>query len=234
MITIQQLKAARTLLDWTQRQLAERSGLSLASIANFEQGKGKAHGKTQAAIQQAIENEGIEFTPEPGVRLRREKFQFRVLEGDAAVFELWDDMITALASTGGEVLLSGISETIWLEKYKAELTANLIKQRALKIFSRVLLAQGDHQVLIGPASYRAVPKQVFHQTPYFVYADRFAILNWGPPIRIMLVANAGIAQSFRQQFDYNWDMGRQLDPNKVIIAKLEGLPVYPGAAVVKD
>lgn len=234
MMTIQQLRAARSLLDWTQGQLAQKSGLSRASVAALEQGKGKAHGKTVQAIQLALEQAGIEFTPEPGVRLRREKYQFRVLEGENAVFELWDDIILALGTTGGEVLMSGISEKQWLEKYKAEMTANIIKQRSFKIYTRILLAEGDNQVIIGPASYRAVSKQVFQQTPYFVYADRFAILNWGPPIRILAVFNAAIADTFRQQFEYNWETGRVLDSKKVVVAKLEGLPVIMDPILLRE
>ena len=78
-------------------------------------------------------------------------------------------------------------------------------------------------VLISPDSYRAVPRYLFQQTPTFVYADRFAIVNWGPPQRILLVQNALIADTFRRQFEFNFSLGRPLDPDKVVVIKLEGL-----------
>ncbi len=221
MITIEQLKAARSLLGWTQRQLADKSGLSLASVANLEQGKGKARGKTHLAVQEALEHEGIEFTPEPGVRLRREKFQFRMLEGRESVFDLWSDIIAALGATGGEVLMSGIDEQIWLDHYKPELAAALKRQFALGIHNRLLIAEDDPLVLIGPDAYRVVPRPLFQQAPYYVYADRFAIISWGPPQRILLVNNALIAETFRRQFEFNWQMGRELDPKKVVVARLD-------------
>ena len=210
-------------MGWTQKQLAEACGLSLASVANFEQGKGKARGSSQNAIQQALEQAGIEFTPDPGVRLRREKFNFQILEGHDSVFELWNDIIATLGSTGGEVMISGVDENIWLKKYKPELTAWLIKCRPLGIRNRLLIAEGDQTVLIGPDPYRSVPKYLFQQTPYFIYGDRFAIINWGPPQRIMLVKNALIADTFRRQFEFNYQLGRKLDRKNTVIIKLEGL-----------
>lgn len=228
MITIEQLKAARALLGWTQKELAVKSQVALASVANLEQGKGKAGGRVSQAIVAACETAGIEFTPEPGVRLCREKFHFRIFEGRSAIFELWDDIIIALGRGGGEVLMSGISEKFWIENYRDELIANILRQRALGISSRLLIEEGDNLVIIGEASYRAVPSYLFQQTPSFVYADRFAILNWGPPLRVLLIQNAVIAETYRRQFEANYEMGRKLDPRKVAVARLEGLPYMPG------
>lgn len=225
MITIEQLKAARSLLGWTQKQLSDASGLSLASVANFEQGKGKARGKTHAAIQEALEQAGIEFTPEPGVRLRREKFQFNILEGHESVFELWNDVITTLGVTGGEILMSGIKESIWLERYKPELTEWLNKIFALNIRTRLLIAEGDHEVLISPDAYRSVPTYLFQQNPYFIYGDRFALISWGPPQRIMLIKNAVVADTFRRQFEFNYQLGREVDPKKAVVIKIEGIDI---------
>jgi transcriptional regulator with XRE-family HTH domain len=234
MVTINQIRAARALLGWNQDELAEHAGLSLATVANIEQGRGKMRGHTLDAVRTSFERAGVEFTPEPGVRLRREKFNFRILEGDDAIFELWNDIVLTLGATGGEVLMSGISEQTWLAKYKKEMTANILRQRALKIYPRVLLAEGDNLVIIGSATYRAVPKFLFQQSPYFVYGDRFAIINWGPPQRVLLVQNAAIAETFRHQFEFNWQIGRELDDRKVVVAKMEGLPHLPGKAIIKD
>ncbi len=221
MITFYHIKAARALLGWTQRDLATHSGVALASVANLEQGKGKAKGKIYEAVLATLDREGIEFTPEPGVRLRREKFQFRLLEGRESVLELWDDVFAALGPTGGEVLISGIDERVWLKNYKTEMPFFIKRQFAFNVKPRILIAEGDTFVLVGPEVYRAVPRVVFHQVPFYVYADRFAIVNWGPPQRILLVQNALIAETFRRQFEVNYAMGRPLDPKNVVIARLE-------------
>jgi transcriptional regulator with XRE-family HTH domain len=76
MIQSAQIRAARALLDWTARELAERSGVSLATIQRLERQSGipVSHPRTLADLKRAFEEAGVEFigTPEePGVILRR-------------------------------------------------------------------------------------------------------------------------------------------------------------------
>jgi transcriptional regulator with XRE-family HTH domain len=79
MITTEQVRAARALLRWEQKELAEASSVSLASIKRLEIQKGelKAQPRTMAAIRSALEDAGIIFIDEngegPGVRLRKER-----------------------------------------------------------------------------------------------------------------------------------------------------------------
>lgn len=220
MITNLQIKAARSLLDWKQEDLAKLSGLSLASIAAIEQGKGSPRTHTWKAIIDAFENAGIEFTTEPGVRLRREKFSFQLFEGHDSIPKIWRDIEMTYASTGGEVLLSGVDERIWLQKYKDELRQALDWRKETKIITRFLIAEGD-TLLTAPAEYyRAIPKYLFQQTPYYVYADKIAIINWAPPQTVIFIQNTMIAETFRRQFEFNWSIGRKLDPSKVAIASV--------------
>ncbi len=77
LLTSEQVRAARMLLRWEQKDLAERSGVSLPTIKRLETRPGElqAHQPTIAAIRQALESAGVEFIPEngggPGVRLRK-------------------------------------------------------------------------------------------------------------------------------------------------------------------
>lgn len=77
MLTSEQVRAARALLRWEQRQLAEASGVSLPSIKRLESQPGvlAAHGRTILEIQKAFERAGVEFLNHgaPGVRLHPAK-----------------------------------------------------------------------------------------------------------------------------------------------------------------
>jgi transcriptional regulator with XRE-family HTH domain len=64
-----QSRAARGLLNWSQSDLVEYSGVSKKTIADFERGSTKPYGRTLAAIIAAFEAAGIEFI-RGGVRIR--------------------------------------------------------------------------------------------------------------------------------------------------------------------
>lgn len=74
MVTSAQIRAARGLLNWTVRDLAERSGVHRNTITRVET-ETTGPGYATAAIQSALEAAGVEFIPEngggAGVRLRK-------------------------------------------------------------------------------------------------------------------------------------------------------------------
>jgi transcriptional regulator with XRE-family HTH domain len=69
MITVEQIRAGRALLGWSQLQLAEASALSVPSVKRLELGN-KVTGETLGAVRSALEKAGVEFIEGPGVRFR--------------------------------------------------------------------------------------------------------------------------------------------------------------------
>lgn len=75
MITGAQLRAARGLLHWSARELAEAAGVGLATVQRFEVDDGVPTGRSHTLLdlQKTLESAGVEFigTPDdkPGVRL---------------------------------------------------------------------------------------------------------------------------------------------------------------------
>jgi transcriptional regulator with XRE-family HTH domain len=76
MILPEQSRAARALLDWSRGDLASRSGVSVAALADFEAGKRQPYERTLADVRRALESAGVIFVSEngegPGVRLRKD------------------------------------------------------------------------------------------------------------------------------------------------------------------
>ena len=60
-ITASQIKVARDMLGWTQRELAVRSGVSAATITHFETGKRRPSAPLVAKILITLESAGVEF-----------------------------------------------------------------------------------------------------------------------------------------------------------------------------
>ena len=76
MILSEQIRAARALLNWEQKILAERAGLGIATIKRLESARGPVGGPAESvwAVQRALEQAGIIFIEGddragPGVRL---------------------------------------------------------------------------------------------------------------------------------------------------------------------
>ena len=77
MISGKQIRAARALLGWKQRELAAAASLSEVSIKNAERGVVDSRGSTLNAIQRAFDRAGVIFLDTgdtrnggPGVRLK--------------------------------------------------------------------------------------------------------------------------------------------------------------------
>lgn len=75
LITSDQIRAARALLRWSSQDLADASGIGVATIKRMEIMSGVPAGnvRTLVALQSALEKAGVEFigNPDdaPGVRL---------------------------------------------------------------------------------------------------------------------------------------------------------------------
>ena len=74
MITSDQIRAARALLRWSGKDLAEKTGLGFSTLMRLEvlEGVPTAQAKTLETIQKAFEKAGIEFlgSPEEGAGVR--------------------------------------------------------------------------------------------------------------------------------------------------------------------
>jgi len=79
LLTASQIRAARALLEWTQPQLAEASGLSMMSIRRMEGtiGPGRSSAANVEAVRRALDEAGVIFLDAgetlaggPGVRLK--------------------------------------------------------------------------------------------------------------------------------------------------------------------
>jgi transcriptional regulator with XRE-family HTH domain len=76
MLKAEQVRAARALLNWTQQELGEKSGLSLTTIKRMESiGTGRSAAENVDAVQRTLEQAGVVFIPSNGagvgVRLAR-------------------------------------------------------------------------------------------------------------------------------------------------------------------
>ena len=73
-LTVAHMRAARGLLNWSLDELAEKAGITRATIHNWESGRHSPTAATRDKIRDAFEREGVLLLNggNPGVRLIRD------------------------------------------------------------------------------------------------------------------------------------------------------------------
>lgn len=207
MITVEQIKAARGLLEWSQDDLADAAIISRPALNNLERRQVKPRVNTLTRIQKALERAGIEFI-DGGVRYRKQVLNVQTFEGDTALLRLMQDIFETLSETGGENLIMGVSEAKFIEQGSERFLKAIEKFHRYKIFSKILVQEGDTHFIEPRESYRWVSKELFSQVPHFVYGHKYAMILWGPPVKIIIIENDDIAESYRKQFYAHWQSAR--------------------------
>lgn len=206
MISVEQIKAARALLEWTQEDLARAARLSKPAVNTLERRISNPKLATLDAIQKALEKAGVAFTEGPGVKLKSEVLKTQIFEGEDSLLRLIRDIFETLYGTDKELMISGIEE----EKYKNLADPRILKEvdKRIKhgIKTKLLSCEGDTNFLEPIEHYKWLPKKFFPLTPYYIYDNKYAIFLWGPPKKVVLIENAEIAEIYRQQFLALWEV----------------------------
>ncbi len=214
MITIEQIRAARGLINWSQSDLAGKTGLSMNAISNMEKGQSTPRVDTIQLIQSALEKAGVEFLSGMGVRLKGEVFEIEKIEGDNLVTKQLEDMLAHLLDTGKkEIVFNGLDNqrleglfpgmgAVYNDYFK------LFKKH--QFVQKVLLKEGDTNFVAPENHYRWISEQLFGEIPYGVYGDTTSLFLWGPPLRLVQIRNAAIAETFRRQFYALWEIAKPI------------------------
>lgn len=218
MIDVKQIKAARVLLDWNQDDLARKSGMSKAAIANIERGSASPRQDTLDILQETFEIGGVAFLQPSGVQLVGERFDLKVWEGKDYFFKLWADIAKTFSDGSGGILhIANVSDAPVAEKFPQEVLGYIKKMDALKVERRILISEEDSDILVAqPQWYRQIPKVLFNQTPYYVYGDKVVFLFFELQ-KIVRIENINMARGFKSQFDYSWNQGKKLEKYTVLL-----------------
>ena len=209
MITREQMKAASALLDWSQKDLAEKSGVSEPTIKLIETAKIHSKPNTLQQIQESIEAAGIEFLPQNGVRFRDDLLTVIEKEGeeDNIYLRLLDDMYYTLKGTHGEILHSFIDNAL----SPPEVFTKEGLLRADGITFRHLVRHGDTHLVYPLDEYRYLPKGSYLNNPVAVYGDKVAFNVISKTHKnesaIIIIRNKQIAEIKRREFQILWDYG---------------------------
>ena len=208
MVTVEQIRAARALLGWSQGELAERAGLSQTGIARIECAAHLPTMTTLEKIMAAFDVVGIEFLGTDG--LRRRRGAVRVLEGREGFKTFMDDVYETVSAVGGQICLFNARPDNWI-KWLGEdwYKSHAERMRAIRdrFDFKVTAREGDARFIgEGFAEYRWFPKELFNDRSFYAYGDKLAFLDFQEnDVRIMVLQQPEFAEGFRVLFNIAWE-----------------------------
>jgi transcriptional regulator with XRE-family HTH domain len=201
------MRAARSYLGWSQKDLGKKLHLTAAAIAHIENKKHRTSTEKLIKIKDIFWEAGIEFLPLGGFRPRRDLVS--ILEGPDCYLALLDDVYHTLRPVKGEVLYIGADE----RKSGPDIIES--KRRLLKadVKSRYLIEQGNYYILGELKDYRWLKKEVFTVNDVtLIYDSKTAFVTISDEIkRIVILKDRHIAQNQRRIFEFFWRSGIQPD-----------------------
>jgi len=208
-VSSKQIRAARALLDWSQDDLANASGLSIATIRKLELGHISPRGKTTIQIQNAFEGAGLEFIDPNGVRQRPEGII--IYEGEEGAKGFYNDVYEVANKFGGDIVtVCRDADTIFKHVLKEYMHVHIARMTALmdKASVKVILTESKTSTPgEAYAEYRYLSQNLVNSVPFYVYGDRcaFRLLNRDISPRYIVIHSIELADTLRQQFFSLWD-----------------------------
>lgn len=208
MLTPKQIKAARALLDWSQKVLGEKcDGVSEPTIKLIENEKIHSTPGTLGIIRKTFEDHGIEFLPQHGVRFRGNVIH--EYQGQDGFRDFFDDIYSVARDAGGQIcLFNGVPEKIinWLGKDWYELHSKRMLEIKDKLDFKIIIKEGNDAFIAGSfARYKWFPESDFHEDTIYVYGNKTAFIKFqSDSVEVKVLEDDGFAESFKTLFNIAW------------------------------
>lgn len=208
MPTLEQIRAARALLGWSQSDLAGIAGLSQTGIARIENGTNHPNSQTLSKIENAFEDNNIEFIDTSGVRKRTG--DIKIHRGQKGIRDFFDDVYENAQKYGGDIcLFNGVPGQLvkWLGDDWYKHHAQRMSVISDKFNFKIIVKEKDQNLIARSfAEYRWFPEHKFNEKTIYVYGRKIAFLSFdNDNVRIVVMEQGEIADSFRVLFNIAWD-----------------------------
>jgi len=213
MPSLEQIRAARALLDWSQSDLAQRAGLSQTGIARIENGTNKPNSSTLAKIEAAFDKADVEFIGSTGVRKRTD--EVKTLSGKDGLKELINDIYetakTIKEKTGSAdaiiYLYNAKPENWhkWLGKDWWDMHSERMAALGDKV-QRIITVEGDTYFISQAFSeHRWFPANLFNDQSIYAYGSKLAFVTFGEDVSVKILSNKEFCDGFRVLFEIAWE-----------------------------
>lgn len=204
-LSIEQIKAARALLKWNQKELATHAGLNDDQVHSFESGRTRSLDVLEA-IHRAFLAHGLEFVD--GGVVRR-KYEIRTLQGQQGFWDFYDDVYDTIREHGGDILVHNVDESLFVKWLGEKRWQHKERMRKLSNFQqKIIIREGDMNFAANYATtqYRWAPKQEFSATPFYLYGKKLAMISFEPDnVHVFVIDQPKITESYRVLFMAAWE-----------------------------
>lgn len=143
-ITADQCRAARSLLNWTQEQLAANAVVSRATIADFESNTRQSMKNNLRSIADCMFAAGVEFIPEEGTAGVGVRFRERQLEYTSNVrIDQFNSRATMRMRYAGEDFLCVIDLNAVDDYHRANFSTDGEFSKAISDILHIILAAAE-------------------------------------------------------------------------------------------
>lgn len=197
-VSVDQIKAARALLGWTQKDLALSAKVNKDTVANIEAERNAPQQDTYDKVLGALELAGIEFL-EDGVRKPPVKSLIIDKSDPNWFFEFLDDVILTLEDDQNpELIIYGVDDSLT----KPQAIDRFRELRRMNVRMRFFIKEGNTFMRGDESEYRYIPDNLFLNYNTFVYGNKVLHDMEG---YCLLVINQELADSERNKLNVLWE-----------------------------
>jgi transcriptional regulator with XRE-family HTH domain len=197
MITPRQIRAARALLGLDAAELADRAGLTRATVTNIENSVVQPRKATLDRLVETLAGGGVEFIGERGVALIE---NYRLLEGPDCYLRLLDEIYHSLRKKPGSEVLSICTDD---NVSPPEVRQAIQRWHDAGIKCRFLSHEKATRFDFPLQEYRLIPSHFFTNSVMVVFDDKVAALR-GLNAAVMVITDRNYADMLRGLFEMIW------------------------------
>ncbi len=204
MISARQIRAARGLLEWSGDQLAEKVGVTRATLSKIESELAQPQERTLAKIAEVLDLHGVEIIDGDGVKMRQQ--EVRVFSGKAGYRQFLDHVYLTLKN-GGRIRQFFLNDRSG-PSFKDEYGEAHINRMAMidNLDAKVLTFEGDTEFPASYCTYRWINKNDVDLAPFYLYGDNVVMpMHESSHKREWVSINSKLmAERYMKQFDKCW------------------------------
>ena len=202
-ITPNQIRAARGLLNWHQKNLAEKCGLSTQTITNIENSSNVASLDTQNKILFALKEAGVLPLGEAGVVFSNSPVKMHV--GKSGLQNFMNDVYETVRLHSTNIRISGVDE----QKFRTTLgdkftDIHIARMSQINNLDVRVITSSNQLNNLSYVQYKIMPEPYFQPFPCYIYFNKIANITWNP-MKIIVIEDSELASTYAKIFDYIWD-----------------------------